>query len=360
MHHPILTDVNSIDCSTSDFFPFIKENSVLLICGSTKSALYRYAKAHRYSLAGLFSSLGFTFVNIPDLISEMPDEALEYAFPGAGKLNEDEICATVQRLAGVSGKEGFLRYEEGRLRFDPITGDGGVIELMIYSYLAGFRSIEHIKCSTAMLKEQKPESGDRHRSASSDYCEAYSCEDWSAVRHMREVRPAAEEPLDPKALAILEEIQTLQRKYGISIEELDLILGYTVKLSRLRITRTGRIFLTDFSDREIKMDRLSKAVYFLFLRHPEGIRFKELCDFREELLSIYMKITGRGDMAEIRKSVEDLVDPLNNGINVKVSRIKSAFCSAISDRVARFYYVAGQSGELKKIILDRDCVIWEQ
>jgi hypothetical protein len=38
---------------------------------------------------------------------------------------------------------------------------------------------------------------------------------------------------------------------------------------------------------EIKMEPLTKAVYLLFLNHPEGILFKHLPDYRQELANIY-------------------------------------------------------------------------
>ncbi|MBR1934069.1 MAG: hypothetical protein IJ841_10345 [Prevotella sp.] len=58
------------------------------------------------------------------------------------------------------------------------------------------------------------------------------------------------------------------------------------QLSRLVITKDHRIVLPDYNDIEVKMEPLVKAVYLLFLKHSEGILFKELTDYREELLDI--------------------------------------------------------------------------
>lgn len=80
----------------------------------------------------------------------------------------------------------------------------------------------------------------------------------------------------------------------------------------------------------------------LYLKHPEGIRYKELSDYQWELEKIYSSITGRDDLDSIRKSVADLCDPLNNSINEKVSKVKKAFRDAVDDRVARFYYIDGK------------------
>lgn len=174
--------------------------------------------------------------------------------------------------------------------------------------------------------------------------------------------PAAEpdtEALDPRTEEILSEIRRLQEKYGVSIEELEILLGYTVKLSPLRIGRSGKIILADYDGAEVKMPNISKALYFLYLRHPEGLRYKDIADHKDELLHLYSGITGRDDPAEIEKSIDLLADPFGNALNVNASRIKTAFRNVVSDRIARFYYLCGGAGELKKVPLDRDLVIWE-
>lgn len=174
--------------------------------------------------------------------------------------------------------------------------------------------------------------------------------------------PAAESEcdLDPKTKALLDEIEAIKVKYGITIEELEAVLSYRVKLSHLRITRHKEIILDDFDHREVKMDALTKSIFLLYLKHPEGIRYKELCDHRSELEEIYLSISGRSDMDSIRKSIDDLTDPItSNSINEKVSRAKKAFREVVDVRIARFYFIDGRQGAAKRIALDRSLVIWE-
>lgn len=168
-----------------------------------------------------------------------------------------------------------------------------------------------------------------------------------------------EDRLDPRTELILAEIRRLQDKYKVSIDELEVLLGYTVKLSRLRILRSGRMFFPDFENAEICMPNVAKSLFFLYLKHPEGLRFKDVADHKEELVSIYGSITGRDDPDEIARSIDLLTDPFGNALNVNASRIKTAFRNVVSDRVARFYYINGAAGEIKKVPLDRDLVIWE-
>jgi hypothetical protein len=73
---------------------------------------------------------------------------------------------------------------------------------------------------------------------------------------------------------------------------------------------------------QVKMPALPKALYFVFLNHPEGFPLKHLIDYREELLSWYRRLSNR---ISLEKSINDLTDPTNNSANEKISRISKAF-----------------------------------
>ena len=131
------------------------------------------------------------------------------------------------------------------------------------------------------------------------------------------------------------------------------------QLSRLIITKDYRILLPDYNDIEVKMEPLVKAVYLLFLKHPEGILFKGLTDYREELLDIYKKLKPMGLNKRTIQSIEDVTNPLLNSINEKCARIRSAFVKEFDESLAKNYFVTGERGEAKKIALPRDLLIWE-
>lgn len=131
-----------------------------------------------------------------------------------------------------------------------------------------------------------------------------------------------------------------------------------IKLTRLTITKDCVIMLTDYQ-KEVKMEPIVKAVYFLFLNHPEGIPFKHLPDHRKELTDIYQKIKPLGLNERVIRSIEDVTNPLLNSINEKCSRVKAAFQSEIPTSLIDYYIIAGKSGEAKKIALPRELVIWE-
>lgn len=131
-----------------------------------------------------------------------------------------------------------------------------------------------------------------------------------------------------------------------------------VKMSRVTISKDGIILLTDYQ-KEVKMEPIVKAVYLLFLKHPEGIAFKCLPDYREELLGIYQKIKPFGLTERAIRSIEDVTNPLLNSINEKCSRARAAFLSEVDPTLLEQYIITGKSGEVKKVMLPRDLVVWE-
>ncbi len=146
------------------------------------------------------------------------------------------------------------------------------------------------------------------------------------------------------------------RKRGVQYHLLRELFESKPTLSRMVITKDYRIFLPDYHNVEIVMPPLPKTMYLLFLRHPEGIVFKEMADYYEELLDIYKQITNRVVERNIKKSIRDLTDPTKNSINEKCSRIREAFMREFDEDYAKYYFITGHWGGLKKIMLPRDLV----
>lgn len=144
------------------------------------------------------------------------------------------------------------------------------------------------------------------------------------------------------------------------------------QLSRLLITSDYRFLLPDYGNKEVEMSPIHKALYLLFLNHPDGIESKHLSDHRDELLSIYMRVSSWLDIDKVHDVVDRLVDPLDNAFNEKCSRIKAAFAAIMDEYSAAYYAISGHKlrhisassrvwYERKKIItLPRELVVWEE
>ena len=170
-------------------------------------------------------------------------------------------------------------------------------------------------------------------------------------------------------LAAAERKDLLLRAIGVPLLEELRIEAARGELSRLVITEDYRFVLSDYGV-EVELQPVHKAVYLLFLAHPEGIEFKRLRDYRAELSGYYLKTARMMDKAKIEESVDKLVDPLDNAINEKCSRIKKVFLDLMDEYRASYYIISSHTKKhiagrvwyerLKVITLPREMVISEK
>ena len=188
------------------------------------------------------------------------------------------------------------------------------------------------------------------------------------------------EQLTPEELAqevrnLVSQLQASGRKdlllhaIGVPLLEELRIEAAKGKLSRLVITKDYRFILEDYNHKEVDLQPVHKAVYLLFLAHPEGIEFKRLADYREELTRYYMATAKMLDREKIIEGVDHLINPLDNAINEKCSRIKKVFLDMMDEYSASYYiisshtqkHIAGSSRiwyeRLKVITLPRALVV---
>lgn len=135
-------------------------------------------------------------------------------------------------------------------------------------------------------------------------------------------------------------------------------LDLDISLSNIVIDEDFKIILPLYQNREIILSHLTKAVYILFLRHPEGIFLNELAQYENELLSIYKTISYQISLDKIKNSVHELVVS-DKAIFVHFSRIKSAFVKSFTDFYAVNYYIQGEKGGRKYIKLPKEKVIFK-
>lgn len=131
-----------------------------------------------------------------------------------------------------------------------------------------------------------------------------------------------------------------------------------VGLSKLRIDPTSyRVKLIDYG-REIHFGPQVKALYILFLNHPEGIFMRDIRDYMREYTDLYFLLTNRSNNDKIRNSVEKLFDRWNSkALNVKKSQCHDALLDAIPDDEVRCYYeIEARRGRQHRIRLNRELV----
>ena len=168
-----------------------------------------------------------------------------------------------------------------------------------------------------------------------------------------------EQNICPVLLDEIREKLQLLRKCGISETEISSLFYVEKPLAKLIISKNYRLFLGE-ERKEVHLEPLVKAVYLLFLKHPEGIVFKDLPDYRKELTDIYNKVRPWGLSDRSIHSIEDVTNQMLNSINEKCARIRRVFVTMLDSSVAEQYYIKGVRGGAKKIALPRDKIVWER
>lgn len=305
--------------------------------------------------------MGFHIVYLPLLIKRLQEKrVLQYRAP---YLNDTEV------KSAIIGNDFLLRFldnpadrgkmKHGFIRTENIhRGDDGKDKAINRFYPLSSKSGEPIADQLHRISKQIATEDSQKKLTSrtfDEWGEGVDVSDCPADSKFNSQQDG--EDISDLMEEIRERVAKLRQR-GIAEYLLEQLIHPDNRLSRMVITRDYRILLPDYNDMEIKMEPLVKAVYLLFLRHPEGIAFKQLPDYREELTKIYNQLKPYGLTDRAIQSIEDVTNPMLNSINEKCARIRAAFIGQFDDYMAKSYYVDGQRGEAKKIALPRNMVIW--
>ena len=110
---------------------------------------------------------------------------------------------------------------------------------------------------------------------------------------------------------------------------------------------------------ELQLRPLVRALFILFLKHPEGILLKRRDTFREELEQIYSIIAPETAPETISKRVERLMNPEENAFSENVSSLNATLDRLFPQGAAGHYKIQGYNGYPRRIPLDPVWVEWE-
>lgn len=132
-------------------------------------------------------------------------------------------------------------------------------------------------------------------------------------------------------------------------------------ISRIIVDKNCRIFLPDYSTQEIEMQFLPKMVYLFFLHHTEGVEFKSMHNYVQEMYEIYqvVSLVKNTEAQKIRDSITNLVEPVNNRIYETCSLSKGALSEVVPHSLMELYHITGKRCERHLIQIDRKMVFIE-
>ena len=357
-------------CAVTIFnIPFVPEDTeVFYMENNYDEEANLFVKENIDMIRELLATRGLTFVYLPDISvsKEMAEAMVAYYSPNS----EDSTVNNDGYRHGLRSDFllDYMVYPENRPKLksafcwynQPKSLFGGKKMWYIFDYIT-FDGAEARQHPREVLEDMLPELGTKKI--------------WRRGAHKEvpiESDGPADDNFDEESKKILKEIQeklNAVRLKGIS----EAIIAQYVKpcpeLSRITVGCDFTITLNDYDNRVIAMEPVVKAVFILFLRHEEGIYFKDLADYRRELEIIYRAVKSKhndidermhsGFTPQISNSVRSLTDPCSNSINEKCTRIKEAFIQQFHDCIASNYYVRGMRAQAKRITIPRHLVIWE-
>ncbi len=96
---------------------------------------------------------------------------------------------------------------------------------------------------------------------------------------------------------------------------------------------------------------LTKAIYVLFYRHPNGIHLGELSRYKQELKRIYLDISLQNNYEKLTQTIESIVAPDSKAIYPHLSRIKNVLYEQFCESIAVHYCIvsSGKDKDLKYI-----------
>ena len=317
---------------------------------------------------------GYQFVYMPFFVNELAQKGVLPYYAPYLELAEDKLILNSSWLLD------YLDNPADKVNFQPSlvywTASGSAFALKIHDYDYTNRNdfydlfskiivrfFRKGKLSSELTDEDKRRNIERELKKKRGTFDRFKKGFDNLAGELFGTRGTADDRFAEESRELLEEVIIkieLLRQRGISQAMLEAIIHKEEKLSRMVINKKYEIILPDYHNMEIQMTPLCKAVYLLFLRHPEGIRFSYLPDYRDELLSIYAQIKDWYITDKMRKSVMDVTDPLNNSINEKCARIREAFLKNFDERLAQHYVIDGKWGEAKRISLPRELLTWEE
>ena len=332
-------------------------NQVIYIENHKNIKLEWYIKGHLYSLKRLFSEHGLEFVYLPELIDCVDDDTLmnaaRYYVPW---LNTNDLKA-LREACKISIEQ---LYEKVKLKDDVpavVNGNGRAFKVdvsrereysILFSQIAEAYSKDAERDDPHILYRMRPVE-----------------DEWSRMSEPG-ITYQSENPLNDEYAQADKLYEELKKTYPSFA--LEAILAAQLRkdevTSKIVINNPRKLILPDYN-LEIGMTPATMAFYLLYLKHPEGIKFKDLVDYREELYKFYSFTTKSSDKLAIVRTVDVMVAQIDGNQDVQRSRIKAAirntFRAHVCERYAQAYYLDGTRGEPMKIAVagEPGKVIWE-
>lgn len=134
-------------------------------------------------------------------------------------------------------------------------------------------------------------------------------------------------------------------------------LGGSVK--NVYITSDYRVFLDPGLKIEMRLSPSLKAVFILFLKHPEGIFFKDLGRYREELGRYFREASSVRDLDRENEILDRILDPSTKRLSIISSKLAQELSCYLDESRLGEFLIRKSSASVKTVPINRSHVIWD-
>ena len=161
-----------------------------------------------------------------------------------------------------------------------------------------------------------------------------------------------------ETLDMLSELKKLAQelyKRGVPQERISREVECLPELMDLHITSDYKILIPECGNAEVELDPKSKALYFLFLRHKEGLLRSDLYNYKDELAELLMAILNTEELSTPKKkAIENLISKTKSkSFDDSCNIIKREFLKVFDESMAAYYFIYGEKGQTRGIRLPR-------
>ena len=134
-----------------------------------------------------------------------------------------------------------------------------------------------------------------------------------------------------------------------------------------------KMYLTDLGNLQVNLNPKERALYLVFLSHPEGISRRELVDYSKEIFVYYNFFSTKWDKLanqldennkserdnKIKESIALLTHPHEDNFMQVLSRIRRKFRETVGVEQYKTYSIESHDG-IYKISLDRELISFDE
>ena len=330
-------------------------NQVIYIENHKNIKLEWYIKGHLSELKKMFRSRGLEFIYLPELVDCIDDDDLINAARYYAPWLKSTDLQALRDACKISIEQ---LYENVDLKDDVpavVNGKGRAFKVDVKDSNPDLLYVLFDQMAEAYSTNVRHKAARFYNLDFSSLDPSFAAEE-RCQRHVSE-SPTISEPENPLDDEYFEADRLYRElKNALPGWAVEAILAAQLRkdevTSSIVINNPRKLFLPEYNI-EIGMTPATMAFYLLYLKHPEGIKFKDLVDYRDELYKFYNFTTRSGDKQAIERTVDVMVAQIDGNQDVQRSRIKAAirnrFRAQICERYAQTYYLDGKRGEPMKI-----------